>query len=52
MPVTKISDFNVNTYPKDTIFVLDTNVLYFVHSGYVMPTNAKACLTLMLFKQY
>lgn len=42
MPVTKINNFNVNTYPKDTIFVLDTNVLYFVHSGYVMPTNAKS----------
>ena len=42
MPVTKISDFNVNTYAKDTVFVLDTNVLYFVHSGYVMPTNAKS----------
>ena len=42
MPVTKICNFNVNTYPKDTIFVLDTNVLYFVHSGYVMPTNAKS----------
>lgn len=42
MSVTRINNFNIGICPKDTIFVLDTNVLYFVHSGYVMPTNAKS----------
>lgn len=44
MPVTRINSFNIGTYPKDTVFVLDTNVLYYVHSGYVMPTAAKSLL--------
>ena len=42
MSVTKINRFNINIYPQDTIFVLDTNILYYVHSGYVMSTDTKS----------
>ena len=42
MPVTRINRFNLSSYPKETVFVLDTNVLYYVHSGYVMSTDAKS----------
>lgn len=41
MAIAKIRRFNIKSYPKDTVFVLDTNVLYFIHSGYVMQSNFK-----------
>lgn len=41
MAITKVSDFSISDFPADTTFLLDTNVLYFVHSGYYMPTNPK-----------
>lgn len=43
MSVTKISKFDFSVIPKDTVFVLDTNVLYYVHSGYSLPNNSE-CL--------
>ena len=42
MAITKVSDFSISDFPVDTTFLLDTNVLYFVHSGYYMPTNPKS----------
>lgn len=42
MAVTKISSFNISAYPQDTVFVLDTNVLYYVHSGYYLPNSNKS----------
>lgn len=42
MAITKVSDFSISDFPADTTFLLDTNVLYFVHSGYYMPTNPKS----------
>lgn len=41
MGVTKIKDFDFNTISKEISFVLDTNVLYFVHSGYYLPAGKK-----------
>lgn len=42
MSITKVSDFSITDFPVNTIFLLDTNVLYFVHSGYYMPTSSKS----------
>ena len=42
MSITKIADFSLTDFPTDTIYLLDTNVLYFVHSGYYAPTNPKS----------
>lgn len=39
MSVTRISSFDITAYPQDTVFVLDTNVLYYVHSGYYLPNS-------------
>lgn len=44
MAVTKINDFNIGSYSADTVFVLDTNVLYYVHSGYYLPNDTKSIL--------
>ncbi len=44
MSVTKISKFDLSVVPKDTEFVLDTNILYYVHSGYSLP-NSSECLS-------
>lgn len=34
-------DFDISKLDKDTLFILDTNILYFVHSGYYLPYNKK-----------
>lgn len=41
MSVIHLTNFDLSTVSKDTIFVLDTNVLYYVHSGYNIPNNWK-----------
>lgn len=41
MSVINFNSFNASSYDENTIFVLDTNILYFVHSGYYLPTNQK-----------
>lgn len=41
MSVIRISQFDVSSVDKDTVFVLDTNILYFVHSGYYLPNSNK-----------
>jgi len=41
MPVNKIGSFNLSTLDKTVSFILDTNILYFVHSGYYSSTNSK-----------
>lgn len=41
MSMTKISDFDISTISKDTVFVLDTNILYYVHSGYALPNSVE-----------
>ncbi len=51
MPITKVSDFSLADFPADTTFLLDTNVLYFVHSGYYMPTNSKLQIYSNLLQQ-
>lgn len=43
MSVTKINSFDLTSIPKNTIFVLDANVLYYVHSGYYL-INDKRCI--------
>lgn len=42
MSITKIKNFNISKISKDTVFVLDTNILYYVHSGYSLP-NSPEC---------
>ena len=42
MSVTKANLFDVNNYSKDVVFVLDTNVLYFVHCGFYSSNAKKA----------
>lgn len=39
MPVQNMVTFNITQIPKDSVFVLDTNVLYFIHSGYYLPSS-------------
>lgn len=34
--------FDVSKFDSNTVFVLDTNILYFVHSGYYLPTDQKS----------
>lgn len=41
MSIIKISDFDIATISENTVFVLDTNVLYYVHSGYYLPSDPK-----------
>lgn len=41
MGIVRAADFDLSKYSEDTVFVLDTNILYFVHSGYYLPTDAK-----------
>ena len=38
MGIVRATDFDLSKYSEETIFVLDTNILYFVHSGYYLPT--------------
>lgn len=41
MTVQKISTTNVSTVAKDQTFILDTNILYFIHSGYYSSCDPK-----------
>ena len=41
MGIVRVADFDLSKYPEETTFVLDTNILYFVHSGYYLPTDPK-----------
>lgn len=34
MSVTKIQDFDITTIKDEDVFFLDTNILFFIHSGY------------------
>ncbi len=40
MPVYRICNYDRIKLPKNSVFVLDTNVLYFIHAGYLI-TNGK-----------
>lgn len=42
MSVTKISNLDISKLDKDIKFVLDTNIIYFVHSGYYNASNQKS----------
>ena len=42
MSVTHALNFNFTSISQDTVFVLDSNVLYFVHSGYYLPNDPKS----------
>lgn len=41
MSVNRINSFNLSTVDKTVSFILDTNILYFVHSGYYSSTYSK-----------
>lgn len=41
MAVQNINKVNLSNYDKDFAFVLDTNILYFVHSGYYSTSDFK-----------
>lgn len=41
MSIKRIGSFDLNTIGQTMTFVLDTNILYFVHSGYYTKTYAK-----------
>ena len=41
MAIVRAADFDLSKYSEETIFILDTNILYFVHSGYYLPTDPK-----------
>lgn len=41
MGIVRATDFDLSKFPEEAIFVLDTNILYFVHSGYYLPTDPK-----------
>lgn len=42
MAVTHFASFDLRKVSKNTVFVLDTNVLYYVHSGYYLPTSLES----------
>lgn len=39
MSIIRIKDFNISSISNETTFVLDTNILYYVHSGYYIPSE-------------
>lgn len=41
MGIVRSTDFDISKYSEETLFILDTNILYFVHSGYYLPTDPK-----------
>ena len=41
MGIVRATDFDLSKYSEETTFILDTNILYFVHSGYYLPTDPK-----------
>lgn len=41
MSIISIDNFDISKFDKETVFVLDTNILYFIHSGYYLPDNKK-----------
>ena len=41
MGIVRAADFDLSKYSEETTFILDTNILYFVHSGYYLPTDPK-----------
>lgn len=41
MGIVRAADFDLSKYSVETTFILDTNILYFVHSGYYLPTDPK-----------
>ena len=41
MGIVRVADFDLSKYSEETTFILDTNILYFVHSGYYLPTDSK-----------
>lgn len=41
MAIVRAADFDLSKYTEETTFILDTNILYFVHSGYYLPTDPK-----------
>jgi len=49
--ITKVADFAIKNFSPKAKFVLDTNILYFVHSGYYMPTNPKSIIYSNLLQQ-
>lgn len=51
MSVISFNSFNASSYDENTVFVLDTNVLYFVHSGYYLPTNRKCIVYSNIIQQ-
>ncbi len=51
MAVTKVQDFDICKIARDTKFILDTNVLYFVHSGYYVPSYPKSIVYSNLLQQ-
>ena len=44
MAITKADDLDLKSFPDETVFILDTNILYFVHSGYYLPTDSKSVI--------
>ena len=51
MGIVRAADFDLSQYPAESIFVLDTNILYFVHSGYYLPTEPKSVCYSNLIQQ-
>ncbi|WOC31649.1 MULTISPECIES: hypothetical protein [Caproicibacterium] len=41
MAIIKANNFDITKYSDEVQFVIDTNILYFVHSGYYLPTDRK-----------
>lgn len=41
MPILHLQNFDISAIPQDTVFILDTNILYYVHSGYYIQSNNK-----------
>ena len=51
MPVQNIATFDITRASPDSVFVLDANVLYYIHSGYYLP-NSQLCVTYSNLIQY
>lgn len=44
MAIMRAKDFDLAKFSEEAKFVIDTNILYFVHSGYYLPTDRKSAI--------
>ena len=51
MPIQNIHNIDLSKIDSQAVFFLDTNILYFIHSGYYAPTKTE-CVIYSSFVQH